>query len=197
MLAQFKKKPPWQILISTILSARANDNATIPVSKELYKRYGSLRKLADANPKDIKKIIKRCVYYNNKTKYIQETARILLDKYKGKVPSTMEELKTLPGVGNKVAGCVIVYGFNKPDAIPVDTHVEVIAQRLGWTKEKTPDKIMHDLMKNIPRKYWMMINEVLVVHGRNICFKRNPQCQKCPITKYCNYYKDVWLKSHK
>ena len=187
MLGQFKKYAPWKILISTILSARANDDATIPVSKELYKKYPTLRKLADGNPRDIKKIIKRTVYYNQKTKYIQETARIILKKYKGKVPQDMDTLLTLPGVGYKVGGCVLVYAFNKSEAIPVDTHVAVISQRLDWTKETNPDKIMFDLMEKIPKKHWLLINEVLVVHGRNICHKRNPLCYKCPIVKYCTY----------
>ncbi|MEE9525203.1 MAG: endonuclease III [Candidatus Woesearchaeota archaeon] len=192
MLGQFRKYPAWKILISTILSARANDKATIPVSKELFKKYPTLRKLSEANPDDIKKIIKRCVYYNNKTKYILETAKILLKKYKGKVPDTMEELITLPGVGYKVAGCVVVYAFNKPDAIPVDTHVAVIANRLGWTKETNPDKIMFDLMKKIPKKHWLMVNELLVVHGQSICSKRNPKCSECSIEKYCKYeYKSI------
>ncbi|MBD3354395.1 hypothetical protein GF361_00240 [Candidatus Woesearchaeota archaeon] len=187
MLGQFRKYPAWKILISTILSARANDDATIPVSKELFRKYPTLRKLSEANPNDIKKIIKKTVYYNNKTKYILNTAKILLDKYDGKVPDTMEELLTLPGVGNKVAGCVVVYAHNKPEAIPVDTHVAVVSRRLGWTKHENPDKIMKDLMEKIPKKYWLIVNEVLVVHGREICFKRNPRCFECPIVKYCEY----------
>jgi endonuclease-3 len=187
MLAQFRKYPAWKILISTILSARANDKATIPVTKELFKKYKTLKQLSKANPEDIKKIIKRTVYYNQKTKYILETAKIILKKYKGKVPDKMDELLTLPGVGYKVAGCVVVYAFNKPDAIPVDTHVAVIAQRLGWTKFSNPDKIMFDLMKKIPKKHWLMLNELLVVHGQKICLKRNPRCYECPIVKYCKY----------
>lgn len=187
MLGQFKKYPAWQILISTILSARANDKATIPVTKELFKKYKTLEQLSNADPEDVKKIIKRTVYYNQKTKYIINTAKILLDKFKGKVPQNMEELLTLPGVGYKVAGCVLVYAFDKPEAIPVDTHVAVIAQRLNWTKETNPDKIMFDLMRNIQKKYWLLVNEVLVVHGQTICFKRNPLCYKCPIIKYCSY----------
>jgi len=187
MLGKFRKYPAWKILISTILSARANDDATIPATKKLFKKYPTLKKLADADPKDVKKIIRKTVYYNNKTKYILSTAKILLEKYKGKVPDTMEELLTLPGVGNKVAGCVMVYAHNKPEAIPVDTHVAVISKRLGWTIFENPDKIMKDLMKKIPKKYWLIVNEVLVVHGREICFKRNPRCFRCPVVRYCKY----------
>ena len=186
MLGQFRKYPAWKILISTILSARANDNATIPVSRKLFRKYSSLRKLAAARPSDVKKIIKRTVYYNQKTKYIISTAKILLKEYKGKVPDELDELMKLPGVGAKVGCCVLVYAFNKPE-IPVDTHVAVIANRLGWTEETTEIKVWKDLKKKIPQKYWLLINELLVVHGRNICFKRKPLCYKCPIVKYCKY----------
>ena len=186
MLGSFKKKPAWQILIATILSARANDNATIPVCAELFSKYNTLEKLAKADIEDVKIIIKRTVYYNNKAKYIINTAKILLKDYKGKVPQNHEELLKLLGVGNKVAGCVLVYAFDIP-SIPVDTHVAVIAKRLGWTESDNPDKIMGELMEKIPKKYWTLVNEVLVVHGQNICFKRNPLCSKCPIEKYCYY----------
>lgn len=186
MLGQFRKYPAWQILISTILSARANDNATIPVSKELFKRYPTLEKLSRADAKRVKKIIKRTVYYNQKTKYILNTAKILLKEYKGKVPQDMDELMKFPGVGHKVAACVLVYAFDKP-SIPVDTHVAVISQRLGWTKQTDPKKIMFDLMKKIHQKHWNIINELFVIHGQTICFKRNPHCYECPISKYCLY----------
>ena len=186
MLGQFRKYPAWKILISTILSARANDKATIPVTKELFKKYKSLKELADANPNVVKKIIKRTVYYNQKTKYIINTAKRILKDYKGKVPDELDELMKLPGVGHKVAGCVLVYAFNKPE-IPVDTHVAVIANRLGWTKETDPKKIWKDLKKRIPQKYWLVVNELFVVHGQKICIKRKPLCFKCPIVKYCKY----------
>lgn len=188
MLGSFKKKPSWQILISTILSARANDKATIPVCEELFEKYDTLEKLANADIEHVKRIIKRTVYYNNKAKYIINTAKILLKDYDGRVPKEHEELLKLPGVGNKVAACVLVYGFGIA-SIPVDTHVLVISQRLGWTKEENPDKVMKELMEKIPEKYWNLVNELLVVHGQNICFKRNPLCSSCSIEKYCKYDK--------
>lgn len=186
MLGQFKKYPAWKILISTILSARANDRATIPVTRELFRRYHTLKKLSEADPRVVKNIIKRTVYYNNKTKYILKTAKILLKKYKGKVPKQLDELLKLPGVGHKVANCVLVYAFDIP-AIPVDTHVAVVANRLGWTKETDPKKIWKDLEKKIPQKYWLVVNELFVVHGQTICIKRKPLCYKCPIIKFCKY----------
>lgn len=194
MLGQFRKLPKWQILISTILSASAPDRATIPVSKKLFKKYNSLQKLADADPEEVKKIIKPCVYFNNKAKYIMESARIILEEYKGKVPSDLKELMKLPGVGHKVANCVLVYGFDKP-GIPVDTHVAKIALRLGWTEETDPKKVWRDLEDKIPKKYWPLSNELFVLHGQNICFKRNPKCDVCSVSKYCNHYKERLLTS--
>jgi endonuclease-3 len=186
MLGQFRKLPAWKILISTILSARANDKATIPASRELFKKYKTLKQLANANPNIVKRIIKKTVYYNQKTKYILNTAKRILKDYKGKVPDKIDELMKLQGVGHKVASCVLVYAFNKPE-IPVDTHVAVIANRIGWTKQTDPKKIWKDLKNKIPKKYWLIVNELFVIHGQDICIKRKPLCYKCPITKYCKY----------
>jgi endonuclease-3 len=194
MLGQFRKYPAWKILISTILSARANDKATIPVTKELFKKYKTLKQLAEADPRIIKKIIKRTVYYNQKTKYIMNTAKKILKDYKGKVPSDLDELMKLPGVGHKVAGCVLVYAFNKP-ALPIDTHCHRISNRLGLVKTKTPDQSMKVLWKELPKKYWLIFNELLVVHGQTICFAKNPRCNVCPVTKFCKYYHEVYTKN--
>jgi endonuclease-3 len=186
MLQSFRKLPKWQILISTILSARATDKQTIPICNFLFKKYSNLKKLAKANPKDIKKILRPIGYYNQKTKYILNTAKQLIKKYNGKVPSTMEELEKFPGVGKKVAACVMVYAHDLPE-IPVDTHVAKISRRLGWTKLNNPEKIRLDLQKKIPKKYWIDINELLVTHGQTICFARKPKCYECSIVKYCRY----------
>ena len=186
MLGSFRKYPAWKILISTILSARANDKATIPATKELFKKYKTLKQLAQADPRKVKKIIKRTVYYNQKTKYILNTAKRILKDYKGKVPDDFDELIKLPGVGHKVAGCVLVYAFNKP-ALPIDTHCHRISNRLGLVKTKTPEQTMRVLWKKLPKKYWLIFNELLVVHGQTICLARKPLCYKCPVTKYCKF----------
>jgi endonuclease-3 len=190
MLGQFKKEPAWKILIATILSARANDKATIPVTQVLFKKYKTLKELSKANPEDVKKIIKRTVYYNQKTKYILNTAKIVLEKYKGKVPETMEELLELPGVGHKVAACVLVYAFEK-SALPIDTHCHRISNRLGLVKTKNPLETMKELERSLPKKYWLIFNELLVVHGQTICRPINPKCNICPITRYCKYYRNL------
>lgn len=185
MLQSFRKEPKWRILISTILSARATDKQTIPVSRVLFKKYPTLKKLAKAASKDVKKIIKPIGYYNQKTKYILNTAKILV-KNNEIVPNKMEQLEKLPGVGKKVAACVMVYAHNLPE-IPVDTHVAKISHRLGWTKLKNPDKIRIYLQNKIKKRYWKDINELLVTHGQTICIARKPKCYECPIVRYCRY----------
>jgi len=193
MLEQISKaKSPFKVLISTILSARAKDTVTLPLSKEVFKRYTDAKKLARAKQKDVEKIIKPIGFYRNKAKNIIQTAGIIHKKYKGKVPRTKTELMELPGVGTKVAGCVLVYAFGEP-AIPVDTHVHRVSNRLGWTKTKTPEKTEKELEKIIPKRYWLDVNELLVVHGQTICFPRIPRCSKCPIAKYC---KKTGVKKH-
>jgi len=184
MLAGMQHNTKFQILISTILSARAKDEVTIPVSAELFKKYGTPEKLAKANPADVKKIIKRIGFYNEKTKNIIATAKKIIGDYGGKVPDTLEELLKLQGVGRKVANCVLVYGFGK-QAIPVDTHVHRIANRLGWVKTKTPEETEKALEKLVPRKDWHIVNEVFVIHGQTICLPISPKCSICPIYKYC------------
>ena len=186
-----KSKNNYKILISTILSARARDVVTLPISKELFKKYPTMKSLANAKQKDVEKIIKRIGFYKNKAKNIIGAARTVQNKYKGRVPNTEKELLKLPGVGKKVAACMLVYAFNKP-AIPVDTHVHKVSNRLGWVDTKTPEKTQKALEKLVPKKYWTIVNEVLVLHGQTICLPR-PKCFKCPIARYC---KKKGVKKH-
>jgi len=184
MLKSMKKRPNFNILTGTILSARAKDEVTLPITKQLMKRYPSPKSLANARQKDVEKIIKKIGFYRNKAKHVIATAKIIHKKYKGKVPDTMSELLELPGVGRKVAGCVMVYAHDLP-AIPVDTHVHRISNRLGWVKTKTPEKTEKALEELVPRRYWKQINEVLVVHGQKTCAPISPFCSRCPVRKYC------------
>lgn len=185
MLSDFSKRfDAFKILISTILSARAKDETTIPICKELFNKYPKPIDLANANRQEVQKIIKKSGFFRQKAKYIIETARIINKTYKNKVPNKLEELVQLPGVGHKVASCVMVYAHKIPE-IPVDIHVAVISHRLGWTKHKSPEKIWKDLKENVPKKYWMDINELFVTHGKKICETRKPKCSICPINKLC------------
>jgi endonuclease-3 len=153
----------WQTLISTIMSARTRDETTIPTSYELFKKY-SLKKLANANLNDIKKIIKKVNFYKTKSKNIINCAKILTENYKGKIPKKIEELIKLPGVGRKTAN-VFLAEYGK-DSLPVDTHVFYISKKLNWAKTNHPHKVEEELRKLFPKKYWNKINEILVRFGK-------------------------------
>jgi endonuclease III len=179
---------PLSILIGTILSARTRDESTSAVVKTLFLKYKTARSLSRAKLSDVEKIIKRTGFYHVKAKRIIEVASIIDSKYFGQVPRTIEELLSLPGVGRKTANCVLVYAFDKP-AIPVDTHVHRISNRLGLVKTKIPEETEVELMKKIPREYWIMINDTFVMYGQNICKPISPMCTVCQIKKVCNFYK--------
>jgi endonuclease-3 len=179
---------PLSILIGTILSARTRDENTSAVVKKLFAKYKSARSLAHAKVSDVEKIIKSTGFYHVKAKRIIEVASLVDSKYHGKVPDTLDELLKLPGVGRKTANCVLVYAFEKP-AIPVDTHVHRISNRLGLVQTKTPEETEFELIKKIPRKYWLKINDTFVMYGQNICKPISPMCDVCKIKKECNFYR--------
>ncbi len=183
---------PLSILIGTILSARTRDENTSAVVRKLFARYKSAKSLAQAKLSDIEKIIKSTGFYHVKAKRIIEVASLIHSKYSDKVPDTLEELLKLPGVGRKTANCVLVYAFEKP-AIPVDTHVHRISNRLGLVETKTPEETELELMKKIPKKYWLRINDTFVMYGQNICKPISPMCDVCQIKKECNYYKTSFV----
>jgi endonuclease-3 len=187
-LREAENGSPLSILIGTILSARTRDESTSAVVRELFSKYKTARSLAKAKLTDVEKIIKRTGFYHVKAKRIIEVASIIDSKYLGLVPKTMEELISLPGVGRKTANCVLVYAFDEP-AIPVDTHVHRISNRLGLVKTKVPEETEIELMKKIPREYWIRINDTFVMYGQNICKPISPMCSVCQIKKECSYYK--------
>ena len=179
---------PFSILIGTILSARTKDETTTKVVKVLFSKYKNSKQLANAKLKDVEKIIKSIGFYHVKSKRIIEVAKIIDAKYKGKVPDDLETLVQLPGVGRKTANCVLVYAYDKP-AIPVDIHVHRISNRLGLVDTKNPEETEQELMKKIPKKYWLDINDTFVMYGQNICKPISPMCNVCKIKKNCKYYK--------
>ena len=179
---------PFRILIGTILSARTKDENTTKVVKKLFAKYKSPHQLANAKAKDVEKIIKSIGFYHVKAKRIIEVAKIIDVQYKGKIPNDLDELLKLPGVGRKTANCVLVYAFDKP-AIPVDVHVHRISNRLGLVKTKTPEETEFELMKIIPKKFWLEINDTFVMYGQNICKPISPMCDVCKIKADCKYYK--------
>jgi endonuclease-3 len=189
MLGEFSEHSPFYVLISTVLSARNRDEMTIKATQKLFAKYRTPKQIANAPIKKLEPLIKQSGFYRTKAKRIKEISKILLEKYKGKVPDDFEKLIELPGVGRKTAGCVLVYAFHKP-AIPVDTHVHRISNRLGWVKTKTREQTEQELMRIIPKKYWLDVNEVLVIHGQTTCRPIHPWCEQCKITTYCEYYKN-------
>lgn len=179
---------PFSILIGTILSARTKDEATTKAVKELFSKYKNPKELAAAKIKDIEKIIKSIGFFHVKSKRIIEVAQIIHTKYKDKVPEDLDTLIQLPGVGRKTANCVLVYAFEKP-AIPVDIHVHRISNRLGLVDTKNPEETEQELMKKIPKKYWIDINDTFVMYGQNICKPISPMCSVCKIKNNCKFYK--------
>ena len=161
LAAEWKEK--WKILISTILSSQTKDETTIKISKKLYKKYNSPKKLAAANIKDIKKIIRPINFYKTKSKHIKATAKIISDKG---IPRSIDELLKLPGVGRKVANVYLAEAYNAP-AIGVDTHLSFVAQLLKWSQNKNPHKIEKDLERLFPKKCWNSINYIVVRFGRS------------------------------
>ena len=181
---------PYKVLISTILSQRTKDANTLKAAKALFKIADTPQKMLRSKPSKIKIAIKPSGFYRNKAKTILEVTKQLLEKYKGKVPKDLDELLKLKGVGRKTANCVLVFGY-KISAIPVDTHLHRISNRIGLVKTKTPNETEIELRKHLPKKYWLQINELFVRHGQSICSPRNPKCGICPIRKYCNYGKSA------
>ena len=163
-LAAENWKSDFQILISTILSARTRDEITIPVAEKLFGKFPTSMKLANAKLSEIQKIIRPVNFFRNKSKNIIACAKTLDSNFKGKIPRTIDELILLPGVGRKTANVFLSEIGN--DALGVDTHVSFISQKLGWTKNKNPDKIEQDLKKLFPKKHWSKINETLVRFGK-------------------------------
>ncbi len=184
---------PFKVLMSCLLSLRTRDPITEKVSEVLFATADTSEKIAMMDMKTLKKIIRPVNYYITKAKRIKQICKVLLKKYDGKVPDDFDTLLTLKGVGRKTANIVMTYGFDKKDYIAVDTHVFRIPHRLGWVTTKTPHATELALKNAVPQKYWIDINNTFVAFGQNVCRPRNPKCWECPITKYCQYYREVYV----
>ncbi len=177
----------FQVLVKTILSQRTREENTELASRQLFAKVNNCKDLLNLSDNKIKKLIKPAGFYNQKTKTLKKLCKILLTKYNGKVPNTLEELVKLPGVGDKTASVVLVYGFGKP-TIPVDIHVETVSKRLGFVpKNAKPKQIREILEKLVPKKDQYIVNLGLVNFGREICQTRKPKCYICPLVKDCPY----------
>ena len=177
---------PFRVLISTVLSQRTRDAVTEEASKRLFAKYPGADAMSEASLRDITREIRTVCFYRNKARAIRQISRIIMSDYGGSVPSTLEELMRLPSVGRKTANCTIVYGFGK-SAIPVDTHVHRVSNRLGLVKTTRPEETEKELLKLLPEKLWMDTNELMVIHGQHICRPVRPVCGVCPVADLCRY----------
>jgi endonuclease III len=176
---------PLELLIATILSAQCTDKRVNMVTPLLFKKYRSAKAYAAAPQSELENAIKSTGFFRNKTKSIRAATSTIANKFGGKVPDSMEELRELPGVGRKTANVVLGNAFGINEGIVVDTHVIRLSQRLGLTKHKDPEKIEQDLMKLVPREYWAVWSHWLIWHGRRRCFARKPDCANCEVFRLC------------
>ena len=175
---------PWQLLIAVILSAQCTDARVNIVTKDLFQKYDSLEKFANADLEELEQDIKPTGFYHNKAKNIIACAKRLVYEFGGEVPSSLEALTSLAGVGRKTANVIRGNIYNEP-SIVVDTHVKRISRRLGFTKETDPEKIEYELMKVLPKEHWILYNIQIISFGRNICFARSPKCENCFLQDLC------------
>lgn len=175
---------PFQVLIGTILSQRTRDANTEAASARLFARFPDAPALARARTSEVEGLIRVTGFYRVKAKVVRRCANEILDRFAGAVPRSFEELVSLPGVGPKTANCVLVFGYAIP-AIPVDTHVHRIANRLGVVRTRTPEQTEAALRKGVDVRYWIPFNPLLVQHGQNLCRPNRPKCPECPISDQC------------
>lgn len=179
---------PLQLLIATILSAQCTDERVNKVTPELFKKYKTARDFAEADLEELSSAIKSTGFYQQKAKYIKEACRIIVEKYGGEVPRSMEELLDLPGVARKTANIVLSNAYGIVEGIPVDTHVSRLSQRLGLVQSKDPVKIERELMEIVPKEEWFQFPYLLQAHGRAVCIAKKPKCEECILKDLCNYY---------
>ncbi|MCR5673088.1 MAG: endonuclease III [Lachnospiraceae bacterium] len=174
----------WQLLVATILSAQCTDARVNIITKDLFVKYKTISDYANADIGEMEQDIRQAGFYHNKAKNIIACARMLIEEYGGEVPSDIEDLTRLPGVGRKTANVIRgnIFGI---DSIVVDTHVKRISGRLKLTDEEDPEKIEYDLMRVIPKDYWILINMWFITFGRTLCKAQSPKCQECPLAGYC------------
>lgn len=176
---------PFELLVATILSAQTTDNHVNKVTEGLFKKYRSIKDYAETSLSTLQKDISSINFYKNKAKYIKEAARMIMDKFNGEVPRTMDELMTLPGVARKTANIILSNAFGINEGIAVDTHVKRLAQRLGLTRNEDPQKIEKNLMEITPREEWSNLSHLLIFHGRKVCQAKRPNHKECILYDIC------------
>lgn len=179
-----KKSNAFKILISCLLSLRTQDKNTEIASRRLFAVADTPRQIVNLPIKKLEELIFSSGHYKKKARTLKHVSKVLLEKYKGKVPDTKEELMSIKGIGPKTANIVLAFAYGQA-VLPIDTHCHRIPNRLGWIKTKTPEQTEKELEKILPRKYWNDFNAIFVQFGKDICQPISPWCSKCPVKKYC------------
>jgi endonuclease III len=182
----------WELLVATILSAQCTDARVNMVTPELFRKFPTPTAFAQASLPAIEEEIRSTGFYHNKAKSISGAAKKLISDFGGKVPETMDELLTLPGVARKTANVVLGVAFGKAEGVVVDTHVLRLSHRLGLTRAEDPKKVEQDLMRIIPRDHWIAFSHEMIHHGRQVCIARKPRCVECPLETLCNAPDKTW-----
>jgi endonuclease III len=175
----------FELLVATILSAQCTDERVNIVTSKLFQKYKSPADYLAVSDEELQEDIRTTGFFRNKTKSIKGTSKMLLENFGGKVPQTMEELLTLHGVARKTANVVLGNAFHTASGVVVDTHVSRVSQRLGFTKERVPEKIEQDLMKLVPKRDWILFSHMLILHGRYVCKALKPDCPNCVLNDLC------------
>ena len=179
---------PFEMLVAVILSAQCTDERVNKTTPSIFCKYSTPEDFVKMPIETLEQLIHPCGFYKNKAKNIKLTAERIVKEFNGRVPETMEELLSLPGVGRKTANVVMLEAFNKPQGVAVDTHAKRLSNRIGFSDKDTPEKIEQDLLKLFPYEYLKDINHLLIYHGRAICTARSPKCENCPIKDHCKFY---------
>mgnify|MGYP003577362842 CR=1 FL=1 len=184
-ISESQKRDPFQILISTLLSARTQDATTLAASTRLFAKARTPHAIAKLRVKQIEKLIYPVGFYRNKAVFVRDAAKMIIAKFGGRVPSTLEEMITLPRVGRETANLVMILASKSHDNICVDIHVHRIANRLGWVRTRTPEETEQALYQALEQQWWPVVNQYLVTWGQNVCRPVYPRCDRCPLLKMC------------
>lgn len=178
---------PFEMLVAVCLSAQCTDERVNKTTPSIFAKYKTPADFANAELSDLESLVRPCGFYKNKSKNLKNAGDVIVKKFNGEVPMSMDELVSIPGVGRKSANVIMLEAFDNPQGIAVDTHCKRIANRLGFSSESEPSKIEKDLCSFIPSKYWKDVNHLLIWHGRSICTSRNPKCSQCKLRTHCTY----------
>lgn len=178
---------PFEMLVAVCLSAQCTDERVNKTTPAIFAKFNTPKDFANADISELEKLVHPCGFYKNKAKNLKVAGLKIVNDFNGNVPTTMEELMTIPGVGRKSANVIMLEAFNLPQGIAVDTHCKRVANRLGFSQNKKPSKIEQDLLKVIPKVYYKDVNHLFIWHGRNICTSQSPKCNICPLNSLCKF----------